>query len=255
MGARARRGREAGIKIESVHVPIYCDSEAAKCGALLTLKTIRVGFPNTCIVIHLMGGREMLVGDWNERTNYQVNIELPTTNDRIIKRLVESESEGFAVVDSDMVFFENCEDFEPSGLIAGEFIPEFVCPIARAVTFSRLHTAFFVVSDPVKLRRAIDLSYRPAIPKFCPFDPFAPVVTFQGGVPHFHDSCSVLYHALHGYSENFGADMLRRFVHMYGGSYVKNGEHADRIKAAYENPETARGMRGIMTRYFEERKP
>jgi hypothetical protein len=240
------------VSIRSVHISIYCDDESKKAGALLTLKTVRVGFPNIPIVIHLMGGREMLFGDWNERTNYQVNIELPTTNDRIIKGLVESESEGFAVVDSDVVFFESCEDFEPSDLISGEYIPEFVCPIAKAVTKARLHTAFLVVSDPVKLRRSIELAYRPAIPKFCPFDPFAPVTVFNDGTPIFYDSCAVLYQAIGG--EKLGPDMLKRFEHCFSGSYA-TGEWADRIKAAYENPESARGVREIMAKFFEERKP
>jgi hypothetical protein len=219
---------------------------------MLTLKTIRVGFPTKPVFIHFTGGET--IRDEAKRFGFECAEDCDDdTNDKVIKKLVETKGEGFAVVDSDVVFFESCEDYEPGALIAGEFIPEFVCPIAKAVTYSRLHTAFFVVSDPVKLRRAIDLAYRPTIPKFCPFDPFAPVVTFQGGVPHFHDSCSNLYHAIGG--ESFGMHMLRRFEHLYGGSYTTTGLHADRIKAAYENPETARGMRGIMTKYFEERKP
>jgi hypothetical protein len=48
--------------------------------------------------------------------------------------------------------------------------------------------------------------------------------------------------------------MLRRFEHLYGGSYM-TGLHRDRINAAYDNPESARGTREIMIKYFEERKP
>jgi hypothetical protein len=249
------------MSIDRVHIPIYCDSEESKYGALLTLKTIRVGFPNANItacwscdenrmdglasvrremkeICHNIGAHDSICG---------------ATNDKLVADLAKCENNPFAVIDSDVVFYENCEDYEPSGLIAGEFIPEFVCPIAKAVTASRLHTAFFVVNDPEKLRRAIELAYRPVMPKFCPFDPFAPVVTFDNQIPRFHDSCSVLYHAVGG--EKFDDGMLKRFEHLYGGSYVTKGPHLDRIRAAYENPETARGVRDMMTRYFEERKP
>lgn len=211
--------------INRVHIPVHDDNP-------LTLKTIKIGFPATVIEVH----------HCNEFG----------TNDRLIKRLVETETEGFAVIDSDVVFFDNCENYDPSGLIAGEFIPEFVCPIANAITRSRLHTAFFVVPDPVKLRRQIELAHKPVIPKFCPFDPFSPVVTFQDHTPYFHDSCSVLYHAVGG--EKFGPDMLRRFEHVYSGSYA-TGLQLDRLKAAYDNPESARGIREMMGNYFEKRKP
>jgi hypothetical protein len=102
------------------------------------------------------------------------------------------------------------------------------------------------------LLQEIDRIYRPVLSKFCPFDPFAPVVTFKDQDPYFHDSCSVLYHAIGG--EKFGPNMLRRFEHLYGGSYM-TGLHRDRINAAYDNPESARGTREIMIKYFEERKP
>ena len=214
------------MSITSVHIPIHDDNP-------LTLKTIKVGFPTLPV------------------TTYDCRGDFKT-NDKLIEYLVNNKTQGFAVVDSDVVFFENCEDFEPRDLIAGEFIPEFVCPIAKAITHSRLHTAFFVVSNPVKLRHLIGTVYNPMLPKFCPFNPFVPVVTFQDRKPYFYDSCSVLYHAIGG--ENFEPNMLRRFEHLYGGSYM-TGPHRDRINAAYENPESARGVREMMTKYFDERKP
>ena len=178
------------MKIESVHIPAHDDNS-------LTMKTIKVGFPTVPI------------------TTYHCESGPFKTNDKLIRHLVETQDKGFAVVDSDVVFYENCEDFESASLISGEYIPNFVCPIAKAITVSRLHTAFFVVSDPVKLRREIELAYQPLIPKFCPFDPFAPVVTFIGKnspEPYFYDSCSILYQAIGG--EKFGPDILRRFEHL-----------------------------------------
>lgn len=242
--------------IESVAIPIYCESEKDKSGALMTLKTVRVGFPTKDIFVYWYGGVESVWSEAHEIAPKGVTFlrgRAGMRNDLLIKQLAETQIKGFAVIDSDMVFYENCEDYECNGLIGGEYIPEFVCPISKAITASRLHTAFFVVPDPVNLRRAIDLAYRPAIPKFCPFDPFAPVVTFKDQVPYFHDSCSVLYHAVGG--EKFEPDMLKRFEHLYGGSYMAGTLHADRIKAAYDDPEKARGTRDMMAKYFDERKP
>lgn len=242
--------------IKTVHIPIFCGSEEAKSGAFLTLKTIRVGFPNTYVCIHWTGGSEKLFDEMcalAKANCLNMTMQPDLTNDKIIKQLADQEKDSFAVVDSDVVFFENCEDYEPGGVISGEFTPEFVCPAAKAVTASRLHTAFFVVDKPATLNRVICLAYKPLSPRFCPFNPFSPVTVFDKATPRFYDSCSVLYHAIGGYA--FDRDMLKRFEHLHGGSWAPPGLHRDRINAAYENPETARGVRAMVSKFMRERKP
>jgi hypothetical protein len=238
--------------IHSVHLPIYCDNIKARAGALLTLKTIRIGFPTVPIVVHKMIGGTAL----NHR-DYPDGFDLSglsfKTNDRLIKHLVETKDKGFAVIDSDVVFFRNCEDFETDALIAGEYVGQFYCPIAKALTASRLHTAFLVVPDPPKLRKAIAKAYTSDFPQFIPFDPFAPVMTFLSGVPFFYDACSILRHAVDG--EMFKEDMLDRFEHLYSGSYAHKlpTNHQKFINSVFKNPQIAKGFRKALTRALGER--
>ena len=242
--------------IESVHIPIFCECEEGREGALLTLKTIRVGFPTAKVTAHWMGDYALSeVEDLCYKNHVNV-VSSPSIsrNGHLIAWLVATNQQGFSVVDCDVVFFDNCENFETDALIAGEFIPPFHCPIANAVTYSRLHTAFFVVPDPARLRKAIAKVYQTAFPKFCPFDPFSPVVTFQVREARFHDSCSVLYHAVGGYS--FDAAMLDKFEHVYSGTYAHKlpWPHSKFIKDVYTDPSKAKGFRKVMDGFFADRK-
>lgn len=241
--------------IESVHIPIFCNNPELKAGALLTLKTIRVGFPNLPIVAHCCGIDGSIIHEFEKvckETDVRIRWSQFGRNDRLIKLLCESEQKGFAVVDSDVVFFDNCEDYDSAEQfpISGEYISAFDCPIAKAFTESRLHTAFFVVNDPVKLRDWIARSYSPLLPKFCPFDPYAPTVTFQNSEPVFFDSCSILYHAIGG--TWFDALMLDKFQHCFSGSYADRLPklHLDFLNSVYKDPSKAKGFREVMSQYF-----
>lgn len=244
--------------IHSVHVPIYCSDATHKAGALLSLRTIRVGFPTLPITVHWVTPSELKFEEIGISINccYDKVIQwgAPTTNDQIIKSLCTTEQKGFAVVDSDCVFFDNCEGFETTAQIAGEFIPAFDCPIAKARTVCRLHTAFLVLSDPPTLRKIISELYKPAFPQFCPFDPFAPVTTFSHRRPIFYDSCAILYQAIGG--DSFDGAMLDKFQHLYGGSYAHllPFPHQKFIDECFETPSKAKGFRNTMNRFFSERK-
>ena len=244
--------------ISSVHIPIYLENEAAKFGVFLTLKTIRVGFPTLPIFVHWMISREGNFAEVQKMTQDIIGTVIchdRMRNDQLIKMLVEREQKGFAVVDSDMVFFGNCEGLETDALIAGEFIPSFNCPIARARTASRLHSAFFVVPDPPRLRSAIAKAYEPVLPQFCPFDPFAPVAIFDGpNDPFFYDSCSILYHAVGG--EKFDDAMLDKFEHCWAGSYAWKlpGPHWQFLHDVFANPKKARGFRSVVRQQLQNAK-
>jgi hypothetical protein len=247
--------------ISSVHIPIYCESEQAKAGSLLTLKTVRLGFPTVPITAHWMADGENFIHCMPELTSLcnQFNIELlqgyGQRNYGLIKNLCEMEETGFAVIDSDVVFFDDCEGFDSASRIAGEFIPSFDCPIAKARTACRLHPAFFVVPDPPRLRASLAELYQPAFPEFCPFDPFAPVTVFNHRKPLFYDVCSILYQAIGG--ESFDDAMLDKFEHCYSGSYAHRlpFPHAKFLSECYENPAKAKGFRAVMRKFYEERKP
>lgn len=256
--------------IKSVHIPVYCPSVALKAGALLTFKTIRTGFPTVPIRAYWHGrdyGMFPELAALCQAAGVELVNQSEQSNEKLIRHLLATERESFALVDSDMVFFENCETFEARGLIAGEYIPPFVCPIAQAATMSRLHTAFFVVPDPARLRQVIWSAYRPCMARYCPFDPFAPVVTFRDQTPWFYDLAANLFHLLTGDglrsilnqdtgAECFDANMLACFEHMYAGSYADavSAQHAALLLEVFRDPAKAKGFRNVMTKFFEERK-
>ena len=241
--------------IASVHIPIYCGSEKAKAGALLTLKTVRMGFPTKRIIAHWMGDSNL--SSRRACNIYDVEIvAYPSRcfNWQLISDLVTSLQDGFAVVDSDMVFFDSCESFETDALMAGEFIPEFFCPIANARTISRLHTAFLVFPDPELLRAKLKQIHNPTFPEFLPFEPFAPMFVWRNGVRVFYDSCSNLFHSVGG--KRFDDSMLEKFEHVYSGSYAYKlpWPHQQFIDDVFENPCKAKGFRSVMQKFFSDRK-
>ena len=249
--------------IKSVHIPVFCENPELMAGAVLAFKTVRVGFPSARITVHWMGRVCPAVLDYFETCEHAGKswVDKPfvpsngrTTNDELLRQLVYTEEESFAMIDSDMVFFKSCEDFETKKLICGEFIPQFYCPIATAITRSRLHTAFFVVSSPILLRETIKELFRPLLPKFCPVDFFAPQTTFIDGKAFFYDSAAMLFQAIGG--ESFSEEMLDKYEHLYSGSYshLLPPFHQELQKKAIREPETAKGFRKIvMNKYFSER--
>ena len=241
--------------IKTVHIAVYCRETALKAGALLTLKTIRVGFPTASVYVHWAGDDETVERQCKAAcVKAQAEfVRSGETQAQLMRRMTSTSDECFAFVDSDVVFFEQCEGFESCGMLAGEFIPQFVCPIARAITVARLHSAFLIVRDPVALREELHRVYQPMMARHCPFDPFTGVVTWHDGRPWFRDVAANLYHAVGG--ESFGPDMLRRFEHLYAGSYsdLVSPEHRAQLEAAYANPETARGFRKVMDKFFSDR--
>lgn len=245
--------------IKSVHVPVYCDKLDLKYGALLVFKTIRVGFPTFPIFVHWHG---LLFEVYQEVREYceKLNITIVTdntfmcdTNDVLLRKLVSHETDGFVICDSDVVFFESVEGFIPNQHMAGEYIEKFLCPIANAVTFPRLHTALMFIRDASELRYLIENKYTPVLKRFCPLNPFRPVVTFINGQAAFHDSASILFNMLSG--ESFDKDMLNKYEHIYSGSYASHIPNlVDFHKKVYTNPSLAKGFREIvMNKFYETR--
>lgn len=216
--------------------------------SLLTFKTVRKGFPNASILVidnDSVNSARAIVRREAEaigagHVQWQQRREHAEVFSRVIKPHFDPEymkdGKGSIVfLDSDLIFYENCEGWEFPTALAGRYIPAHTSHYTKSLTSSRLHTSFLWVTPP-KLREEI-AGYRAGDVmnlEYAPIDFFRPQIIFANdGHPVFHDTCANLYHAVGG--TEFSEAQLDAYTHIFCGS-------SSDIAKKYLPPEVAMGM-------------
>jgi len=205
-----------------IHIIVYCDNPELAGAAYLTLDSVRVGFPTSEITVHWCGNNVDVMKKVVEKADLidaKVNYNFAgMTHPAVVKQLFLEESH-FILLDSDVVFWKNCEDFQPTkGLIAGRLIPQYECPVVEAVMIQRLHTSFMYFLDTSAIRDAIKKENL----RYVTFDPISPFISCYQGRRHFYDTTANLYQLIDG--EIFDEEMMDRFDHLGCGSYIDKVE-------------------------------
>ena len=169
----------------------------------LVFETLRTGFPTFDIFVrsnflpdYAVGKIEKLVKDtdcqWEDYTS-------ETIHHKWIEDLVNRETEPFWICDSDIIFYESIEGWRFDAALAGWRIPEWQDDFSGSITRARLHGSLLYM-DPVKIKAQWAERTKPCPETpFTPLvDPFNPLVQPINGRLYFHDTCSVLYHAIGG---------------------------------------------------------
>lgn len=202
----------------NVHVLVTCSSEENLPLSLLVFDTIRVGFPTAEILVTLNRGLE-----WREEIKRRTLAvggkfylhQFPKEHGDYIAAVIATEETPTVFVDTDMIFWENCEDIVlPEGkLYGGRLIPELHECGARMP--ARIHPSLLFVPDPAALCAAL----APFHKKFWYFRPFQGYSYLgpEGAVTV--DTCASLYGALPDAAYAFGAAELDRYEHLFGGTY------------------------------------
>jgi len=169
----------------------------------LVFHSLRTGFPTADVVLrsnalpaYALGQIEKLAKDadcqWEDENS-------ETIHHRWIETLVNREAEPFWICDTDIIFYEPVEGWQFDTALAGWRIPEWQDDFSGSITRARLHGSLLYM-DPVKIKAQWAERTKP-----CPETPFTPLVNpFNpmvqpiGGRLYFHDTCSVLYHAIGG---------------------------------------------------------
>jgi hypothetical protein len=210
--------------MKRVFILTYCRKPELLYGTALIFKTLRVGFPTAEVQVvdnsSLPGLVRSVIRAWAEQAGCsyrQLDGPRATSHHLFLKRTILSDMGGTVIfLDPDVCFWENCENWSFTGLVAGRRIPCFYDEFARCVTMPRLHTSFLWVEDVARLReRIVELQRR-----HFDFDPFAPYMFPQGGRWHRFDACANLFAALEGEMHAFGEIELNAYDHLFCGSHL-----------------------------------
>lgn len=235
-----------------IFITSYCDNLELEKAALLTLSTLRIGFPTVEDVTCLWAGGLESVREKAQAICEQNGIEFCSTvcdtNDKAYKRVIHGEYGEVVLLDSDVIFWSECESFQPSENVAGRWIPGHFCSYTRSWTVQRVHPSFLWIKSVEKLRSDI-LTTNPNNSRFTHYDPIAPVtVRSLGEGFYFYDTLANLPVPI----QHFDADMLDRYDHLFCGSFVNlvSPELLATHKAIYANPLLAKGIWRKQDEYF-----
>lgn len=250
----------------TVHILATCRNPELIRATTLVFDTLRRGFPTSRIKVHInaMDGLEYLaVADAANRQDCTVTfIKDRTIHHEWIKGLLATETQPFIILDTDLVFWANCEDWDYAGAaLSGRFIPEFYDQFTKCVTRARLHGSFLYL-DPARIAVAT-AQFKTQFPD-TPFNPMADLVNpiMVPGKPHshFHDTCCLLYQSIGG--RPFGVDRLECYDHLNCGTisdivgpHLKDLRLREAHFAVFENPALAKGAWRDEERYFLAHQP
>ena len=186
----------------------------------LTLETLRVGFPNASVHVYSNNNTAKannVIDKLCQEHDYRVRHyhDKRMHHAKWIRNMVEINVGELTILDPDIIFYADCEDFDFPTSIAGRFVPVIWNEFAGAISYERLHTSFLMIKNCIELRQRIVSAYPFATSdtgQYSPVDPFMPSVKFHQGFPMFWDTCSMLFHMVGG--SCFTEHHLKRYSHV-----------------------------------------
>lgn len=238
-----------------VFIICFCDNLELKQSALLTLQYIRVGFPTTKDIVCIWtGGLENVKFKVIELCSYNnvtfTEYQTTATNDMVIKDIINRGLKKVLILDSDVIFWDNCEGYEPIENITGRFIPKHYCRYSKTIAMPRIHPSFVWITDCGKLINDIAM-VSPAAKRFTKYDAISPTSVFVNGKCFFFDT----FANLPVVCGKFDVNMLNKYDHLFCGSYANDVDKSlagflDYHKAIYVNHSLAKGIWKKQDEYF-----
>ena len=188
--------------------------------ATLTLRSVRVGFPTAEIIVASTSRDVTFLDPLLSRTHaigarYQ---EVPGEHYRVLNKFTSDPhrygQEQTIFLDSDLIFYENCEGWDFSRALAGHRIPEHVSHYTQCVTAGRLHTSFLVVNQ-IRLEEELNAA-GVEVREFAPVHLWRPQMLYHHARPMFYDTASNLFQAIGG--AQFTPEQLDCYTHIFCGS-------------------------------------
>lgn len=191
---------------------------------LLVFKTLRVGFPSADVEVHINGsiggppGWSAQVGDAAEFAGCKAEMIEETTHHEWIEKLIETQTDDFWILDTDVIFYASVEDWKFGTPLAGALIPEFNDPFLCATTRSRLHTSLMHIR-PDEFNESM-LAWEDKHPR-TKYNPMAelvyPLCLPLNGRSCFYDTMAMAYHAIGG--TPFTTQQKDCYFHFHFGSF------------------------------------
>jgi len=164
---------------------------------------------------------EAVIADYCHDNDYRMHkLENCIHHAKWIRLMTERTTGELVILDPDIIFYEDCEDFDFPTVLGGRFVPVIWNEFAGAISYERLHTSFLMIKDCKELRQRIITAYPQAVGEhgqYSPVDPFMPSVKFHQGYPMFWDTCSTLFHMVGG--SCFTVEHLKRYSHVNSSAF------------------------------------
>lgn len=201
-----------------IFIPVMCRNEEHLESSLLIFKTLRIGFPSFDVEVHI---------DYDSICKSQIIDELGKNNLRYIitpehfstykwtEELIREEQDPFIILDTDVIFYENCEGIGFYSTLMGCLIPEFFDPYTEAWTQPRLHNSFLYI-NPAKFcayaNRIVELEYVPVASLI------KPLLIPSKLKSIFYDTLAIAYNIM--YCQVFPETVLDKYCHLHCGSLL-----------------------------------
>lgn len=249
----------------TIHILATARKEELLPYTVLVFRTLRVGFPTADVIVTGNDLPEWAIEEVMsacDAARCSFSNRPATIHHKWVEELLQSEQEPFVLCDTDLHLFSKVEDWKFDTALAGFRVPEFDDEFTGAITRSRLHTSLLFV-DPKKVSECV-AEHDSGFPD-TPFNPLSnlvyPVCLPLNGRGFFHDTCSLLYHAIGGTA--FTDQQKDAYCHFHFGCLedivlprLTNGE---KMKVARDeilkNPESGRGLWRHQEDYYRSRQP
>jgi hypothetical protein len=250
---------------EPVHILVTCRKPELLPAATLVFRTLRVGFPEAPVTVHLRFGQtnrleiQHLVG----MVKAKWIVTFIEAHDQWIEKLITNSAEPFWICDTDVVFWREFEHVPDGSALAGVRVPSFFEPWTGTQYRERLHTCLMRI-DPEAFRSSILVFSRQfARHPFQPHQWFIPQQLqserHNGTVTqHFYDTLAMAWHAFGG--QEFTPAQIESFSHLNCATYadlIAPSVDFDMLgahKAVYEDIENARGLWAKQFKWFAQHK-
>lgn len=253
----------------TVRILATCRKPELLPAATLVFKTLRVGFPNADVRVDINACDQTTSSSIRDAakavgaTAVDWSSGMAAGHDKghayWIQQKITEHKGGLVLLDSDIVFWKNCEWFDFDADLAGYGCPKFYSEFPAAITLPRLHTSFMWFRDAeqasAKIRRCTE-RYEHQFTPHCPFKPF---VYEHEGQTYFQDTATGISRILG--CAPFAPKHLECYDHLNCATVIdaiapkmKGGEAMREFhKAVYGNPEILKGSWGRWANYYRER--
>ena len=189
----------------TVVILTYCEHPSLAYGALMVFDTLRVGFPTFDVVVVDNGSHPDVVPQIQAAAEKSGAMFTPMARHDFMEHyrwwLCEQElSNSIILLDPDVVFWQNVEDWEFDGAIAGRLIPDL--KMGAITSMSRLHPSHAWIPD-VKRLRALGVS-----------------VELRHEDGKFFDTLASIYQEHPNECQPFTEQQLDCYDHLFYGSHL-----------------------------------
>jgi len=204
-----------------VYIITYCTSPESLYGNLLTLGSIRTGFPGAeIIVVHNSVAKECRsqLAEAAEKVGAASRYVENVSHASIILQIMSShyaDEDSIVILDPDIIFWEDCSGWDFGGKLAGRLLPRFFDEYSGCDTVERIHTSFLWVDNP---RRLVNSLIAPAKKHF-ELKLVEPFMFRLDGKMLRYDTLAGLYHFLPSAMSPFTEEHLDCYDHIFCGTH------------------------------------